>query len=242
MRIPSGKTDLRISGALRAACYCMSQCCARGRPIIVEWERDARHSAGLSLVRVRTEARYSEKKNGYLEICKSTIAKTAARAQLGKLSLCGQKLLRRTRAAGTLFPTKKKKRRRKFFTSKKVLAVVDDVYAEQAHVAGSFSLLGSSRAHVGGSLNARALPGARVHTNFIGCLKKVRVVKSWLFKLRDSPYCACDPAKIQDVLHVLEDCDMFHRERVALDTGIDVRIARRHFPEMMEDTGKRAQF
>ncbi|GBP83240.1 hypothetical protein EVAR_52041_1 [Eumeta japonica] len=24
------------------------QCCARGRPIIVEWERDARHSAGLS--------------------------------------------------------------------------------------------------------------------------------------------------------------------------------------------------
>ncbi|GBP96022.1 hypothetical protein EVAR_58021_1 [Eumeta japonica] len=26
-------------------------CCARGRPIIVEWERDARHSAGLSLVR-----------------------------------------------------------------------------------------------------------------------------------------------------------------------------------------------
>ncbi|GBO99248.1 hypothetical protein EVAR_524_1 [Eumeta japonica] len=28
-------------------------CCARGRPIIVEWERDARHSAGLSLVRTR---------------------------------------------------------------------------------------------------------------------------------------------------------------------------------------------
>ncbi|GBP48386.1 hypothetical protein EVAR_96425_1 [Eumeta japonica] len=27
-------------------------CCARGRPIIVEWERDARHSAGLSLVRI----------------------------------------------------------------------------------------------------------------------------------------------------------------------------------------------
>ncbi|GBP56959.1 hypothetical protein EVAR_79095_1 [Eumeta japonica] len=29
------------------------ECCARGRPIIVEWERDARHSAGLSLVRRR---------------------------------------------------------------------------------------------------------------------------------------------------------------------------------------------
>ncbi|GBP10665.1 hypothetical protein EVAR_6234_1 [Eumeta japonica] len=31
------------------------RCCARGRPIIVEWERDARHSAGLSLVRIHTE-------------------------------------------------------------------------------------------------------------------------------------------------------------------------------------------
>ncbi|GBP18340.1 hypothetical protein EVAR_14733_1 [Eumeta japonica] len=30
---------------------CYHKCCARGRPIIVEWERDARHSAGLSLVR-----------------------------------------------------------------------------------------------------------------------------------------------------------------------------------------------
>ncbi|GBP34106.1 hypothetical protein EVAR_28240_1 [Eumeta japonica] len=30
---------------------CCGTCCARGRPIIVEWERDARHSAGLSLVR-----------------------------------------------------------------------------------------------------------------------------------------------------------------------------------------------
>ncbi|CAH2046084.1 unnamed protein product, partial [Iphiclides podalirius] len=55
----------------------------------------------------------------------------------------------------------------------RVSAVVDDVYSEHSHVAGSFSMLASSRAHVGGSLNARALPGARVHTNFIGCLKKV---------------------------------------------------------------------
>ncbi|XP_061384617.1 neurexin 1 isoform X3 [Danaus plexippus] len=55
----------------------------------------------------------------------------------------------------------------------RVSAVVDDVYSEHSHVAGSFTMLASSRAHVGGSLNARALPGARVHTNFIGCLKKV---------------------------------------------------------------------
>ncbi|GBP61729.1 hypothetical protein EVAR_89109_1 [Eumeta japonica] len=32
-------------------------CCARGRPIIVEWERDARHSAGLSLVRLPAPVR-----------------------------------------------------------------------------------------------------------------------------------------------------------------------------------------
>ncbi|CAG4930590.1 unnamed protein product [Parnassius apollo] len=55
----------------------------------------------------------------------------------------------------------------------RVSAVVDDVYTDHSHVAGSFTMLASSRAHVGGSLNARALPGARVHTNFIGCLKKV---------------------------------------------------------------------
>ncbi|GBP10181.1 Retrovirus-related Pol polyprotein from type-1 retrotransposable element R1 [Eumeta japonica] len=53
------------------------------------------------------------------------------------------------------------------------------------------------------------------------------------FKLRDSPYCACDPAKIYDVLHVLENCDIFHSERVALEAGIDVRIARLDFPEIL---------
>ncbi|XP_077296865.1 neurexin 1 isoform X2 [Arctopsyche grandis] len=55
----------------------------------------------------------------------------------------------------------------------RVSAVVDDVYAEHSHVAGQFSMLASSRAYVAGSLNPRALLGARVHNNFIGCLKKV---------------------------------------------------------------------
>lgn len=62
-------------------------------------------------------------------------------------------------------------------------AIVDDVYNDHSHVAGSFTMLASSRAHVGGSLNARALPGARVHTNFIGCLKKVPVR---LYKLNNN--------------------------------------------------------
>ncbi|GBP17912.1 hypothetical protein EVAR_7905_1 [Eumeta japonica] len=62
------------------------------------------------------------------------------------------------------------------------------------------------------------------------------------FELRDSPYRACDSAKIQSVLHVLEDCDMFHRECVALKVWIDVRIARRNFPEILEDVTKREKF
>ncbi|GBP61785.1 hypothetical protein EVAR_96030_1 [Eumeta japonica] len=43
----------------------------------------------------------------------------------------------------------------------------------------------------------------------------------YLFRLKllDSPYCTCDPSKIQNVLHVLEDSTIFYRESVALETG-----------------------
>lgn len=34
-------------------------------------------------------------------------------------------------------------------------------------------MLSSSRVYVGGAVNPRALPGARVHNNFVGCLRKV---------------------------------------------------------------------
>ncbi|GBP82533.1 hypothetical protein EVAR_91658_1 [Eumeta japonica] len=61
------------------------------------------------------------------------------------------------------------------------------------------------------------------------------------FKLKDSPYC-CDPAKIQDVLHVLEECPMFLRERVALETEIGVIVGRGEFPTIVEDDQKRAKF
>ncbi|GBP65946.1 hypothetical protein EVAR_50295_1 [Eumeta japonica] len=40
-----------LGGTRSTRARCATLCCARGRPIIVEWERDARHSAGLSLVR-----------------------------------------------------------------------------------------------------------------------------------------------------------------------------------------------
>ncbi|GBP06200.1 hypothetical protein EVAR_3561_1 [Eumeta japonica] len=50
-------SSLRRAGGLHPSLRISDQvtcpeCCARGRPIIVEWERDARHSAGLSLVRI----------------------------------------------------------------------------------------------------------------------------------------------------------------------------------------------
>ncbi|GBP47017.1 Retrovirus-related Pol polyprotein from type-1 retrotransposable element R1 [Eumeta japonica] len=62
------------------------------------------------------------------------------------------------------------------------------------------------------------------------------------FKLKNSPYCACDPAKIQDVLHVLEECPMFLRERVALETEIGVIVGRGEFPAIVEDDQKRVKF
>lgn len=53
------------------------------------------------------------------------------------------------------------------------MAVVDDVYTDHSHIAGKFTMLSSSRVYVGGSVNPRALLGARVHNNFVGCLRKV---------------------------------------------------------------------
>ncbi|GBP71963.1 hypothetical protein EVAR_45277_1 [Eumeta japonica] len=61
------------------------------------------------------------------------------------------------------------------------------------------------------------------------------------FKLKDSPYCACDPTKIRTCC-TLEECPMFLRERVALETEIGVIVGRREFPTIVEDDHKRAKF
>ncbi|XP_055617047.1 neurexin-1 isoform X4 [Toxorhynchites rutilus septentrionalis] len=55
----------------------------------------------------------------------------------------------------------------------RLVAVVDDVYTDHSHIAGKFTMLSSSRVYVGGAVNPRALLGARVHNNFVGCLRKV---------------------------------------------------------------------
>ncbi|XP_037909404.1 neurexin-1 isoform X2 [Hermetia illucens] len=55
----------------------------------------------------------------------------------------------------------------------RLVTVVDDVYTDHSHIAGKFTMLSSSRVYVGGAVNPRALLGARVHNNFIGCLRKV---------------------------------------------------------------------
>jgi hypothetical protein len=52
-------------------------------------------------------------------------------------------------------------------------AVVDGVYSEHSHTAGTFSVLSSSRVYMGGSQNTHALPGSRINNNFVGCLRKV---------------------------------------------------------------------
>ncbi|XP_025992853.2 neurexin-1 isoform X2 [Solenopsis invicta] len=50
-------------------------------------------------------------------------------------------------------------------------AIVDGVYAEHGHTAGSFTHLASDRLLVGGG--ARSLQGAKGINNFVGCLRKV---------------------------------------------------------------------
>ncbi|GBP06933.1 hypothetical protein EVAR_4378_1 [Eumeta japonica] len=62
------------------------------------------------------------------------------------------------------------------------------------------------------------------------------------FKLKDSPYCACDHTKIQDVLHLLKECDIFLREHAALKVELDVRVAMRHFLKIMENAEDRRKF
>ncbi|GBP77677.1 hypothetical protein EVAR_57062_1 [Eumeta japonica] len=83
-------------------------------------------------------------------------------------------------------------------------------------------LLASNRAIATGSqTDQNDVPKAQILTGHDGFAQYL-----FRFKLRGSPYCICDPAKFQDVLHIFEDCDMFHRERVALKTEVDVRTAR----------------
>ncbi|GBP46674.1 Retrovirus-related Pol polyprotein from type-1 retrotransposable element R1 3 [Eumeta japonica] len=55
------------------------------------------------------------------------------------------------------------------------------------------------------------------------------------FKLANSPYCACAPDKTQDLLHVLEECPIFLKERAETEVGIGVRILRENFPDLLND-------
>ncbi|GBP61691.1 Putative 115 kDa protein in type-1 retrotransposable element R1DM [Eumeta japonica] len=62
------------------------------------------------------------------------------------------------------------------------------------------------------------------------------------FKLKDSPYCACAPDKVQDVLHVLEECPIFGRERAETEAGTGVVVARHSFPALLDDEINRKHF
>lgn len=52
-------------------------------------------------------------------------------------------------------------------------AVVDGIYAEHGHTAGSFTRLASDQLLVGGAADTNSLQGAKGITNFVGCLRKV---------------------------------------------------------------------
>ncbi|GBP97447.1 Retrovirus-related Pol polyprotein from type-1 retrotransposable element R1 3 [Eumeta japonica] len=62
------------------------------------------------------------------------------------------------------------------------------------------------------------------------------------FKLKDSPYCACAPDKVQDVLHVLEECPIFGRERAETEAGTGVVVARHGFPALLTTKQKKNIF
>ncbi|CAK9814936.1 Nrxn3 [Anthophora quadrimaculata] len=55
-------------------------------------------------------------------------------------------------------------------------AIVDGIYAEHGHTAGSFTHLASDRLLVGGGADARSLQGAKGIHNFVGCLRKVEFI------------------------------------------------------------------
>ncbi|GBP92257.1 hypothetical protein EVAR_68218_1 [Eumeta japonica] len=90
------------------------------------------------------------------------------------------------------------------------------------------------RAHVGiagkeraDELVKRAASLERLQQTMIGF--RCRVLKGhggfahylYRFKLKDSPYCACDPAKEEDGLHTFEECHIFMRECEDLEIAID---------------------
>ncbi|GBP64372.1 hypothetical protein EVAR_14941_1, partial [Eumeta japonica] len=60
-------------------------------------------------------------------------------------------------------------------------------------------------------------------------------LKEWQFRVLVLPW----PREAQDVLHVLEKCPMFLRERVGLETEIGVIFRRREFPTIVNDDKKR---
>ncbi|GBP45066.1 Putative 115 kDa protein in type-1 retrotransposable element R1DM [Eumeta japonica] len=55
------------------------------------------------------------------------------------------------------------------------------------------------------------------------------------FKLKNSPYCACVPDKVQDLLHVLEERSIFAKERAETEAGTGGRIVRQGFPNLLND-------
>ena len=71
-----------------------------------------------------------------------------------------------------------------------VTMTVDDLRVDRWRTEGSFSVLASSRASVGGSSEPYRMPGgggAGERNNFVGCMKKVRVSLTF-FRVYDKTF------------------------------------------------------
>ncbi|GBP71126.1 hypothetical protein EVAR_37220_1 [Eumeta japonica] len=73
-----------------------------------------------------------------------------------------------------------------------------------------------------------------VHSGFVQYLYR--------FKLKNLPYCACTPDKVQDVLHVLEECLIFAKEHAETEAGTDARIVGQGLPNLVNDYNSLAIF
>ncbi|GBP82562.1 Enhancer of mRNA-decapping protein 4 [Eumeta japonica] len=52
---------------------------------------------------------------------------------------------------------------------------------------------------------------------------------------KNSPYCACTPAKIQDILHALEEYPICMKECAETEVGTGIEIVRQGFPSLLND-------
>lgn len=61
-----------------------------------------------------------------------------------------------------------------YFSQTQIEILVDGVHKEGGSTHGHLAMLSSNVVYVAGSPNTAELPGSKISSNFVGCLRKVR--------------------------------------------------------------------